>query len=50
MLNNKTILVTGGKKIEYGFSYTSGNNKEWYFVEDLRRLLQEQYYSKKKNN
>lgn len=47
---NENQIIPGGKKIEYGFSYTSGNNKEWYSVEDLRRLLQEQYYSKKKDN
>jgi len=28
-----------GKKVEEGFYYSSGNNKEWLTVEDLRRLL-----------
>lgn len=37
--------IPGGKKLEYGFSYSSGNNTEWYSVEDLKRLLQEQYYT-----
>lgn len=40
-------IIPGGHKLEYGFSYTSGNNSEWYDVEDLKRLLKEQYYSKK---
>lgn len=47
---NEGMVIPGGKKIDYGFSYTSGNNTEWYSVEDLRRLLQEQYYSKKKDS
>jgi len=41
---NPDKLIPGGKKLEYGFSYCSGNNTEWYSVEDLKRLLQEQYY------
>jgi len=40
-------LIPGGKKLEYGFSYCSGNNTEWYSVEDLKRLLQEQYYTQR---
>ncbi len=40
-------LIPGGKKLEYGFSYSSGNNTEWYSVEDLKRLLQEQYYTQR---
>lgn len=47
---NEGMVIPGGKKIEYGFSYTSGNNTEWYSVDDLKRLLQEQYYSKKKDS
>jgi UDP-N-acetylglucosamine 4,6-dehydratase (inverting) len=43
---NKRPIIPGGRKLEDGFSYTSGNNSEWYGVEDLKRLLKEQYYSK----
>lgn len=43
---NENKAIPGGTKIDYGFSYTSGNNTEWYSVEDLKKLLQEQYYSK----
>jgi UDP-N-acetylglucosamine 4,6-dehydratase (inverting) len=42
----KSPIIPGGRKLEYGFSYTSGNNSEWYGVDDLKRLLKEQYYSK----
>ncbi len=28
-----------GKKVEEGFYYSSGNNREWLSVEDLKRLL-----------
>ncbi|MGI6722062.1 MAG: UDP-N-acetylglucosamine 4,6-dehydratase (inverting) [Anaerovoracaceae bacterium] len=31
----------GGKKLEDGFEYSSGNNTQWLSVEDIRRLLQE---------
>lgn len=44
---NGKKVIPGGHRLEYGFSYTSGNNSEWYDVEDLKRLLKEQYYSKK---
>lgn len=30
----------GGKKIEDGFEYSSGNNTEWLSVEDIRTLLE----------
>jgi UDP-N-acetylglucosamine 4,6-dehydratase (inverting) len=43
---NEGRVIEGGHKLEYGFSYTSGNNSEWYDVEDLKQLLKEQYYSK----
>jgi UDP-N-acetylglucosamine 4,6-dehydratase (inverting) len=42
----KSPIIPGGRKLECGFSYTSGNNSEWYGVDDLKRLLKEQYYSK----
>ena len=43
---NEEKVIPGGKKLEYGFSYSSGNNTEWYSVEDLKNLLEEQYYNK----
>ena len=43
---NESKLIKGGKKLDYGFSYSSGNNTEWYSVEDLKKLLNEQYYNK----
>ena len=42
---NEGKVIPGGKKLEYGFSYSSGNNSEWYNVEDLQKLLKEQYYN-----
>ena len=42
---NEGKVIPGGKKLEYGFSYSSGNNSEWYSVEDLQKLLKEQYYN-----
>lgn len=42
---NEEKVIQGGKKLEYGFSYSSGNNSEWYNVEDLKKLLEEQYYN-----
>ena len=30
-----------GRKVEEGFSYSSGNNKEWLGVEDIQKLLKE---------
>lgn len=44
---NESKLIEGGKKLDYGFSYSSGNNTEWYSVEDLKKLIDEQYYNKK---
>ena len=43
---NEDRVIQGGIKLEYGFSYSSGNNSEWYSVDDLKRLLEEQYYSR----
>lgn len=42
---NEGKVIPGGKKLEYGFSYSSGNNSEWYNIEDLQKLLKEQYYN-----
>ncbi|MGO5069833.1 UDP-N-acetylglucosamine 4,6-dehydratase (inverting) [Roseburia faecis] len=43
---NDGKVIPGGKKLEYGFSYSSDNNTQWYSVEELKALLQEQYYNK----
>lgn len=32
-------IIPGGKLVEPGFIYSSGNNKEWLTVEDIKRLL-----------
>lgn len=45
---NESRVIPGGKRIEDGFMYSSDNNTEWYSVEDLKKLLDEQYYSKEK--
>lgn len=39
--NNKQQPNPAGKKVEEGFSYSSGNNTEWLSVEDLQKLLKE---------
>ena len=44
---DESKIIEGGRKSDYGFSYSSGNNTEWYSVEDLKTLLNEQYYNKK---
>ena len=37
--NNKQQPDLSGKKVEEGFSYSSGTNAEWLSVEDIRELL-----------
>ncbi len=39
--NNKQQPDMSGKKVEEGFSYSSGSNTEWLSVEDIRRLLKD---------
>lgn len=39
--NNKQKPNASGKKVPEGFSYTSGNNREWLSVDDLQRLLKD---------
>lgn len=36
---NQDKLIPGGKKVEPGFVYDSGTNREWLSVEDIQRLL-----------
>lgn len=36
---SKTKVLEGGKKVEDGFEYSSGNNSEWLSVEELKELL-----------
>ncbi len=37
--NDRQQPIPGGKKVEEGFSYSSGNNTEWLSVEEIRELL-----------
>lgn len=37
--NNRQKPDLSGRKVEEGFSYSSGNNKEWLSVDDIRELL-----------
>ncbi len=39
--NNRQQPDLSGKKVEDGFSYSSGNNTEWLSVENIRELLKE---------
>ena len=39
--NNKQQPDRSGKKVEEGFSYSSGSNTEWLSVEDIRARLRE---------
>ena len=36
---NKYLDHFGGKKVENGFSYNSGENSEWVSVEEMRELI-----------
>ena len=38
---DKQVVAPGGKKVEDGFSYSSGNNTEWLSVEDIKELLKD---------
>ena len=38
---NTSKIQAGGKKVEPGFEYSSGNNTEWLSVDDLARLLKD---------
>ena len=37
--NDRQVPDLSGVKVEEGFSYSSGHNKEWLTVEDIRELL-----------
>ncbi len=39
--NDRQQPDLSGRKVEEGFSYSSGSNTEWLSVEDIRKLLQE---------
>ena len=39
--NDRQQPDLSGKKVEEGFSYSSGTNKEWLSVEDIRELLKD---------
>ena len=38
--NDTQKINESGRKVEDGFSYSSGNNTEWLSVEDIRKLLE----------
>lgn len=38
--NERQQILEGGKLVEEGFTYSSGNNTEWLSVEDIRHLLE----------
>ena len=37
----KDKIIEGGKLVEQGFIYSSGTNKEWLSVEDIKKLLKQ---------
>ena len=37
--NNKQKINLSGRKVEEGFSYSSGNNRQWLSVDDIKELL-----------
>lgn len=39
--NGRQMPDTSGKRVEEGFSYSSGSNTEWMSVEDIRKRLHE---------
>ena len=41
VFNERQVPDLSGKKVEEGFSYSSGTNSEWLSVEDLRERLKE---------
>ena len=36
--------IKGGKKVKKGFIYSSGQNKEWMTIEQMRKFLKSPYY------
>ncbi len=41
VFSDRQTVLPGGKKVEDGFSYSSGNNTEWLTVEDIQKLLKD---------
>ena len=37
--NEKQKINTSGRKVQEGFSYSSGNNTEWLTIEELKKLV-----------
>ena len=37
--NDKQQIIPGGKKVEEGFSYSSGNNTWWLTIPEIQELL-----------
>ncbi|NRY60066.1 UDP-N-acetylglucosamine 4,6-dehydratase (inverting) [Clostridium beijerinckii] len=49
--NSKKHMTPGGKLVQEGFEYSSGNNKEWLGIEELREMLKkERLYDYEKYN
>lgn len=40
---NREHIQEGGKKLEFGFEYSSGTNREWLTVESLKKKLETMY-------
>lgn len=36
---SEEAILSGGKKVPFGFEYSSGNNKEWINIDQIRYLL-----------
>ena len=45
---DESMVIPGGTKLEYGFSYSSDTNKEFLSAQDLEALLKKGYYSEAK--
>ena len=41
VFSDRQTVLPGGKKVEDGFSYSSGNNTEWLTIEDIQKLLKD---------
>ncbi|MFC2117212.1 UDP-N-acetylglucosamine 4,6-dehydratase (inverting) [Bacteroidota bacterium] len=39
--NLEYMKINGGKQVEDGFTYSSGNNTQWLTIEELRKMIEE---------
>jgi UDP-N-acetylglucosamine 4,6-dehydratase len=37
--NLEYIKINGGRQVENGFTYSSGNNTEWLTIDELRKII-----------